>query len=116
MFNQRSEARRTDREASYYQPDYRRTQEMGLTPEQFGAGLPSAVTGRIERDGRSGTVYAVITDGCVAVISVEALPDRQIGALTIPVSQVDIEFYGHSVEQRKEFMRCFDLAYLRMGG
>lgn len=95
-------------------PAYRK--EMGARPADLFRLLPGVAPGHTtsidEAKGR-----ATITDGVSAVIiDCEELPNRQVGALSLPVTRVSVRFIGYSAAGAFNFMTRFDRAFLRMGG
>lgn len=90
--------------------------EMGCTPEEFVARLqralgPHAIRAEPQRS------RLVVADGPRhAVIEYERRSDRRLGALTLPVLQVEIRLTGYTDIQRRDFMKAFDQCFLRIGG
>jgi len=54
--------------------------------------------------------------GPVARVRVEALPERRVGALSLPVAAVTIRFADGADDRVDEFMRRFDRGFHRGGG
>jgi hypothetical protein len=87
---------------------------MGLTHVEFMRSLPAAVEGMDCRvDGR----HIVISDSTRRIM-IRLGPEqvRRLGSLALPQTQVNLSFEGFSEEQRKDFLRRFDLAFQRGGG
>lgn len=87
---------------------------MGLTHVEFMRSLPAAVEGM---DCRVEGPHIEITDA-VRRIEIRLGPEqmRYLGSLVLPQTQVNLSFEGFSEEQRKDFLRRFDLAFQRGGG
>lgn len=92
------------------------TYEMGYTPKEFAAVLPAAM-----RDwtvsGQPNDWHVSTAGGLpVAMITIEVLADRTMGALRLPVLMVTIQHAGVAGELRAEFMRRFERGFHRGGG
>ncbi|MGA8261958.1 MAG: hypothetical protein WB783_17230 [Arenicellales bacterium] len=89
---------------------------MSLTPEQFVESLSPVLEqegGSVERDESQLTL---INGARRAVVRFARKPDRRLGALTLPVLEVDIRFENYTGNEIKRFSDKFDLTFLRMGG
>ena len=92
------------------------TKEMGVSlPEflrQLGTLSPAA---DIRLDGSARRVRLAHAGGLVT-ISYHPEKPRKLGALTIPVTRVEIRFQGISPVEAGAFLGHWDRTFLRMGG
>jgi hypothetical protein len=87
---------------------------MALTPEQLLGVLPSlAGPNGFHIDGNTAVI---LHGGGRILISVESLPARVLGNLTIPVARVQIGFDGLPEVEQHAFCRRFDRVLQRGGG
>ena len=87
--------------------------EMGCTRSEFMGWLPGATRQapiRIEGD-----EVTVATHGGQVRISLEEMPPRRIGLITLPVLGITFRFHGLDERASREFLAFFDL-YTRRGG
>ena len=90
-----------------------RSLEMGLDVEEFLRLLPSAVAPHPFHSGDTG-ITVCHTEGEVR-IELQPMPDRRIGALSLPVTRVTI--HSRVSESRLgDFLDHFDLRYQKGGG
>ena len=90
------------------------TRNMGITHNEFFRLLPKALNGApfSRRQNR----IAVTTDNGTINITLSAESVRKIASLTLPVTEVTLEFTGFTTDTCQSFMHRFDLAYQRGGG
>jgi hypothetical protein len=87
---------------------------MGLTHVEFMRSLPAAVEGMDCRV--DGPRIEIADAGRRIEILLGPEQERRLGSLALPQTQVNLSFEGFSEEQRKDFLRRFDLAFQRGGG
>ena len=90
--------------------------EMGYTTDEFASVLPLAM-----RDwrvtGRSPGWTVIDGDGeMLAEIAIAPRPERALGALRLPVLQVQIRFHTTLVAKAAELQRRFERGFQRGGG
>ena len=90
--------------------------EMGLTPAEFERSLAHAVEESVSVWKETDRSYHIDYHGRVAVIRCQPMTNRQLGSLTIPRLNVEIELQKFNLRQTREFLDAFDLSFLRMGG
>ncbi len=100
------------------QSDYpeRFERDMGTSEPEWRAALPRAIgdRGNWRFDGSHGAVVE-IAQGRLH-LSWKPLPERRIALLVMQRLQVCFEFVGLDADQRKAFMKPFDLTLQRGGG
>lgn len=96
--------------------------EMSLTREEFLRPLPLALAGRIYRH-RDGPVEEVDIEVAERKesrrrirISAIPLPERKVGALSLPRLLVRFAFNGYERDEALSFLAGFGKYYLRGGG
>ena len=94
--------------------EFRFSQEMGITHEEFFRTLPAALGGR---------AYAVADDTVIIsegdrqlVIQLSAEGERVIASMRLPVTQVTFRFEGYTRSEVQTFMDRFKLRFQRGGG
>lgn len=87
--------------------------EMGLSHGEFLRTLPE-VLGTVPQpvDG----VIAVASGGKRLTIRLAPETRRRLGALTLPVTRVELAFDGYTEEETARFLERFERAYHRAGG
>jgi hypothetical protein len=102
-------------ESNTHNPDRFQVQrEMTITHTDFFRILPKAINHQ----------EYVMTDNQISVsvpmgsIKIKLSPEkhRVIGSLRLPVTNVEIEFDGFSVQQTEQFFQQFDLSFHKGGG
>ena len=88
--------------------------EMSITHSEFFRILPSVIGSRAvsmkDKEAR-------ITEGERRIlIRLSELRERTIGALRLPVTDVELRFFGYTEVETQDFMAGFDLHYRRGGG
>ena len=95
-------------------PPERFSRDMGITHREFHRTLPGAV--RPYEIMHSGERILVQSGPRKLVITLHPENSRRIASLALPSTQVDFAFMGFDDEERRQFMRRFDLCYQRGGG
>ncbi|HEY5717866.1 MAG TPA: hypothetical protein VIS52_05175 [Motiliproteus sp.] len=95
----------------------REVKEMGITIDGFVRTLPNAA-GQwcITREGMQFQLSHPHHTGAVISILLQPLPPRRIASLTLPVTQVELQFEGLNTAQVSQFLQRFDLYYHKGGG
>ena len=98
------------------QSDYpeRFERDMGCNEAEWLAGMPRAIGAHPWR--RDGQRIEVDLAGGSLSISWSPLPERRIALLRVQRLRVVFAFEGLDAEQRKAFMKPFDLSLQRGGG
>ena len=87
---------------------------MTITPYEFRRILRNAFGPEFRPSADDGTVFERC-DGSIRLILSKQEP-RRIGVMTLPITQLQLEFLQLSEVQIRTFMRCFDRAFQRGGG
>lgn len=88
--------------------------QMGLTHAEFLRSLPTAAGGM---DLRVEAPRILIEDETRRVeIRLGPEQQRHLGALVLPVTEVRLMFHGFSPDERKRFLKRFELTFQRGGG
>ena len=90
------------------------SREMTITHKDFFRLLPKALKNK--EYFISGRRVTVSQGECSVNINLSAETGRQLGALVVPVIQVEIIFTGYSEVDITRFLQHFDLAYQKGGG
>jgi hypothetical protein len=92
------------------------SREMGYTAREFAQVLPRAMRDWVVSGGPEAWQVAD-SDGVPLVgIRVQALPDRRVGALVLPVLLVTLDLGRTTGDRVAEFLRRFDRGFHRGGG
>lgn len=90
--------------------------DMGYSEREFFRILPSALMG-YEHSVVNNQVIIVDSDGNQRLqITINRLPERELGMIKIPRIEVEFVFENFSPEERRKFMTRFDQSYQRGGG
>ena len=92
------------------------TRDMGYSEKEFFRLLPSAVAGYSHTVEGNRVIISNAENNQRLRLTVNALPDREIGMIRIPRIEVVFAFDGFSEEERQKFMWQFDHSYQRGGG
>lgn len=90
--------------------------EMGYSLAEFARVLPLAMR---DWSVSGGPLHWTVSDGnadLLADILLQPLPERRIGALSLPVMAVSIELVATGLAVADEFVRRFDRGFHRGGG
>lgn len=93
---------------------YEVSRTMGLTHREFLRSLPAAVAGMAYRV--QGSRIFLSDTGRRVQILLGREQERRLGSLQLPQTRVSLSLEGFSEEERKTFLRRFDLAFQRGGG
>lgn len=89
---------------------------MGYTAAEFAAVLPAAMRDWTVSGGPHDWQVSTGDGREVAAVRLGVLPERRIGALSLPVLAVTIELSQASNELAGEFLRRFERGFHRGGG
>ena len=87
---------------------------MGLTHSDFLRNLPSVVAGMSWRREGSRILLADAPRQLEILLGPEQ--QRRLGMLQLPLTEITLTFIGYTQEQRRNFLRRFDLGFQRGGG
>ncbi len=90
--------------------------DMGCSEQDFYRILPSAIAGyTFSLDGNRVTICDAEKNQQLR-LTVNRLPDREIGMIRIPRIEVEFAFHNFTVAERQRFLTRFDHSYQRGGG
>ena len=87
---------------------------MSITHAEFFRILPSVAGTRGVRV--KGDKVWIVEEGREIWIRLSEEKERVIGALRLPMTDIELQFFGHTDLEAKDFMDRFDLHYRRGGG
>lgn len=94
--------------------DFTHRAEMGFTHRELLKSLPSAVAPfSIEK--RSDLVYRLHNGNRRVLLTLQSETCRRLKAITVPVTAVQLEFFGFDKANFEDFMRRYK-SYLHKGG
>lgn len=89
---------------------------MGYSEAEFFRILPRAVRDfEVTLDNQQAHIKKTGTNLSI-VLTVTALPDRQLAMMRLPHIDVKFEFSGFDERERQSFMKNFDKSYQKGGG
>jgi len=90
--------------------------EMGYSRAEFERVLPAAMRDWLVTGGPDVWRISTLDGGGIAIIQIEAMAERKIGSLQLPVLAVTIELIAASSDLADEFVRRFERGFHRGGG
>jgi hypothetical protein len=90
--------------------------EMSISVERFSNRLAHVAGGILSEEELVPGRYKLMSSTGSITITCEKMENRHIGLLTIPVTNIKLDFTHYDASQIESFMRQFDRAYLKLGG
>ena len=90
--------------------------DMGYSEQEFFRILPSALAGYEHSIAGNQVNISHVEKKQWLRLTINRLPDRQLGMIRISRIEVEFAFHNFSVEERKRFLTRFDRSYQRGGG